>query len=305
MKLKLQARNTDTIRTTLSLVSLLRKYVILRFSREKLVAISVHPTAILAEPQAWCKINVRSVFDSIEIQSLHENVILLEVNIDLFLQALRNYERANSDVLNIRLQRKDTSGDESSSGRNASLALFYTNKSVGMSPVNHTFKIPVKILKSAGMEYVEPSVLDVDIMMKLPQQFSGVFRRLEKVDNSELVQIQAAGTDGGSIRFVVDQENKVKVTVRWNTELEMFDPTAVRDGESLRQAFEPTQLAPDEQHDISVRIRDLTMASRIVATCQNVIFLMSLNRACIVHGLLKDTDDVEVVYYIMAARYDE
>ena len=84
MKLKLQARNTETIRTTLSLVSLLRKFVVLRFTPEKLIVILVHPTAMVPEPQAWCKLNVKSVFDSIEIQSLHENVILLEVNIDLY-----------------------------------------------------------------------------------------------------------------------------------------------------------------------------------------------------------------------------
>lgn len=308
MKLKLQARNTETIRTTLSLVSLLRKFVVLRFTPEKLIVILVHPTAMVPEPQAWCKLNVKSVFDSIEIQSLHENVILLEVNIDLFLQTLRNYDKASSDILNIRLQKKDSNGEEGSSGssgRNASLALFYTNTSVGMRPVNHTFKIPVKILKSAGQEYVEPQILDVDLMLKLPQHFSGAFRRLDKFDSNQLVKIQAQGKDGGSIRFIVDQENKIKVIIRWNSKLEIYNPADIGEGESLRLTIDHSQLGQNEEHDILVHIKDLTMASKIVSTCQNVIFLMSLNRACVVHGLLKDSDDVEVVYYIMAARYDD
>lgn len=308
MKLKLQVRNIDTVRTTLSLVNQLRKLVVLRFSPEKLVVILVNHSSIVPEPQAWCKIDVKSIFDSIEIQSLHDNVILLEVSIDLLLQALRNYDKSNSDVLNIRLQKKEASGENGgsgSSGRNASLALFYTDTSMGMSPVNHTFKIPAKILKSAGLEYIEPQILDLNLMLKLPQQFSGAFRRLDKFDSNQLVRIQAENKDGGTIKFVVDQENKVKVTICWNSVIEIFNPADVREGNSLHLAVEQSQLDYEETHELLVHIRDLTLASKIVSTCQNVIFLMSLNRACVVHGLLRDSDDVEVVYYIMAARYDE
>ena len=84
----------------------------------------------------------------------------MEINIDLLVQTLKNFDKANSEGLNIRLQRTDTSGAKGTStttGRTASLALFYSNLNINANVVNHTFRIPVKILRDAQDMLHEPA----------------------------------------------------------------------------------------------------------------------------------------------------
>ncbi|SGZ53973.1 CIC11C00000002171 [Sungouiella intermedia] len=315
MKLKLRTQSTETLKTCLSQISNVRKFVVLRFSPEQLLAILINGSSINQEPQVWCKLRMLSIFSEIEIQSLRDNVILLEINIELLLQTLRNFDKANSHDLSIRLQRKESSGGTTGGGsRTASLALYYSDVTVNGSTINHTFRIPVKILKGNSEMLQEPELPRVDLMMRLPNEFSATYKRLDKFKKSlpgDLVTIQASRRHGGYLGFVLQEDGKFKVTIRWNDKLDVQKPQAGLDSDSLRAAAlndstdEVDESDESEDKEITVRLKDWKMAAKIVSTCKTIIFLMCHNEACVIHCLLDDSDDVEMIYYIGGVRIRE
>ena len=323
MKLKLHTQNTETLQTTLSIIGQLRKFVILQFSREQLLIILAEPLSATKEPQIWCKLNINSVFDQVEIQSLRDNVILLEANTDILLQTLRNFDKANSEGLYIRLQKKDGSKGQgsSSSGRLASLALFYSTMNMNDNQINHTFRVPVRVLRKGDDEVVlkEPALKRVDMMIRLPKEFASIYKRLEKfkkTSNSEMIEIQCSKERGGFLGFVLEEEGKYKVTISWNEKLDIRVPqNSESDEESLRFINSSTngsrnddgdsQTAQNEYKGIVVKLRDWNLTSKIVATCKNVILLLVNNEACVLHCLLRESNDVEIMYYINGTRNGE
>lgn len=308
MKLKLRTQSTDTLKTCFSQISHLRKFVILRFSTEQLVAILINESAVNQEPQVWCKFKMDSIFNEVEIQSLRGNVIQLEINIELFLQTLKNFEKANSHDLSIRLQRKEASaaGPGTGGSRSAALALYYSNMTLLANTVNHTFRIPVKILKGSRDLLVEPVLPKVDLMMRLPQEFLSTYKRLEKFKKTlagDLLTIRASRRKGGFLGFVLLEEGKFKVTIGWNDKLDVQKP---RDGnpdsDSLRgagiNADDVEDATDDGDTEIMVKLKEWQMTSRIVSTCHTVILLLCHREMCVLHCLLDDSDDVELVYYM-------
>lgn len=314
MKLKLRTQSTETLKTCLSQINNVRKFVVLRFSTEHLLAILINGSSINQEPQVWCKLRMLTIFSEIEIQSLRDNVILLEINIELLLQTLRNFDKANSHDLSIRLQRKDSSGAGSGGSRTASLALYYSDFTVNGSTINHTFRIPVKILKGSRDMLQEPELPRVDLMIRLPNEFSSTYRRLDKFKKSlpgDLVTIKASRRHGGYLGFVLHEEGKFKVTIRWNDTLDVQKPQEGLDTDSLRAAAlndskdEVDENDESEDKEITVRLTDWKMAAKIVSTCKTIIFLMCHNDACVIHCLLDDSDDVEMIYYIGGVKMRE
>ncbi|ODV80694.1 uncharacterized protein CANTADRAFT_46984 [Suhomyces tanzawaensis NRRL Y-17324] len=319
MKLKLRTQSTEALKTTLSLISQIRRFVILQFTPSQLQVILVNGQSVTLEPQVWCKLNMTTMFDQIEIQSLRDNTILLEINVELLLQTLRNFDRANSDGLNIRLQRKDSAGGQgvnTHNGRTASLALFYSNFNANTNTINHTFRIPVKILKSSHDSAMlrEPELSEVDLIMRLPPEFVATYKRLEKFKktaNNDLVTIKATRRSGGFLGFVLEEDGKYKVTISWNQQLEVQKPNADAnfDSDSIRLAVlknqdqGPDEEDPSEDKEISVRLKDWQMASKIVATCKTVVFLIT-PREVVLHCMLEDSEDVEIIYYIAGIRRD-
>ncbi|CAH6718621.1 hypothetical protein CLIB1444_01S10836 [[Candida] jaroonii] len=265
-----------------------------------------------------------SIFVQKEIQSVNDNIISIEVSADMLMQTLKHFEKANSDQLNIRLQKKDVTGAESANkenGRNATLALYYSHMSAGSSNINHTFKIPVKILKhNHNSVYLkEPELDSVDLYMNLPNAFVSTYKRLDKYKKNanDHVTIKVSRRRGGFLGFVLEEQGKFKITLSWNEALDIRKPSHEIQTDSLIQtAF---TRAPDqddvddndesEDKEITVKLKDWKMASRIVASCKTVIFLLAHNEACVLHCLLEESDDVEVIYYINGVKirdqYDE
>ncbi|CAK9438320.1 uncharacterized protein LODBEIA_P25440 [Lodderomyces beijingensis] len=312
MKLKLMTRSTEKLKETLSLISHLRKFIILKFTPTELFVISVNGSSVSSESQVWCNLPIARHFETIEISSMRENNILMEINIDLLLQTLKNFDKANSEGLNIRLQKTDTAGEQGVStknGRTASLALFYSNININSNVVNHTFRIPVKILREAQDMLREPAHTDQGLIMKLPNEFVTMFKRLDKFKKTSFndrVVIQASKSDGGFLRFVLEEEGKFKVTMSWNNKLEVHKP-ANADAESLRESLHTISVNPEAEDDgldqleTCVKLKDWQQASRIVGKCRTVILYIA-PRKCSLHCLLDETDDVELVYYINGVR---
>ncbi|KAK6464039.1 checkpoint protein Hus1/Mec3 [Scheffersomyces coipomensis] len=319
MKLKLKTNNTESLKTALSLISSLRKYILLRFTPDILYVISVNGQSISQEPQVWCKLKMHAIFNQIEIQSLRDNTISLEVNVELLLQTLRNFDKANSDGLNIRLQRKESTGAQganSGNSRTASLALFYSNINVNASTINHTFRIPVKILKNTQdlLLLKEPELHDIDLIIKLPQEFVSTYRRLDKFKRSssnDTVCIKASRRGGGFLGFVLEEEGKYRVTISWNEKLEVLKPFQENvEGEMMIRtelqhingdAGNIDENDPGEDKEIVVRLKDWQMASKVVSTCKTVYLLLTA-KECVLHCLLEDSDEVEIIYYISGIR---
>ena len=314
MKLKLMTKNIEKLKDTLALISHLRKFVILKITPKELNVILVNSGSVKLEPQVWCKFSTSSLFESMEIQSMRDNTILMEINIDLLLQTLRNFDKANSEGLNIRLQRTDASGEQGTStknGRTASLALFYSNINVNSNVINHTFRIPVKILKEAQDYFQEPSHTDVGLIVRLPSEFITIFKRLEKFKKTsfnDIVSIQASNRDVGSLQFVLEDDGKFKVTVSWKAKLEFHKPIAT-DADTIRESLknvdtlilENSDLVSPEVVNLSVKLKDWQLASKIVGRCKTVILCIG-HRNCSLHCLLDETEDVELVYFINGIR---
>ncbi|KAK6877482.1 DNA damage checkpoint control protein MEC3 [Candida tropicalis] len=320
MRLKLMTRCTETLKETLSLISHIRKFVILKFSQQQLTIISVNGQTINSEPQVWCKLNMSSLFESIQVESIHGNTVSIELNIDLLLQTLKNFDKANSEGLNIRLQRTETSGKQginTKAGRTASLALFYSNLNINANVINHTFKIPAKIVKDPINVLREPTHSDLGLIMKLPNEFVTMFKRLEKfkkTPSNDSVTIKASRRDGGFLGFILEEEGKYRVTISWNNRLEVQKQSA-NESQSLRDTVHqlssqdgPTIDEDDEEDptsvediDLNVRLKDWLSASKIVGRCKIVIVNIGL-RECSLHCFLDDTDDVEIVYFINGYR---
>lgn len=312
MKLKLMTRNIEKLKDTLGLISHLRKFVILKITPKELNVILVNTGSVNLEPQVWCKFNTSSLFESMEIQSMRDNTILMEINIDLLLQTLRNFDKANSEGLNIRLQRTDASGEQGTStknGRTASLALFYSNININSNIINHTFRIPVKILKEAQDFFQQPSHTEVGLIVRLPNEFVTIFKRLEKFKKTsfnDIVSIQASNRDVGSLRFVLEEDGKFKVTVSWNSKLEFHKPIST-DADTIRESLKNVDTMilessfGSEVLNINVKLKDWQLASKIVGRCRTVVLCIEPGN-CSLHCLLDETDDVELVYFINGVR---
>lgn len=317
MKLKLHTQNTQLLRETLSLLSQLRKFVILRFTQTILYVILVNQEAIVQEPQIWCKLKMDLLFDEVEIQSLNDNMILLELNAELLVQTLRHFEKANSEGLLVRLQKKENTSVETGSekGRTVSLALFYSHINANGSSINHKFKIPARVLKNSHeiMSLKEPQVANVDLIMNLPNEFVSTYKRLDKFkknSSNDMVTIKASRRGGGFLGFVLEEEGKFKVTISWNEKLDIRRMPTLPDGDSLiNDVFATRDLDdnvddedPGEDKQISVKLKDWKMASKIVAGCKTVILMLADSEACVLHCWLDDTEDVEIIYSVNALK---
>ncbi|KAG7661353.1 MEC3 [[Candida] subhashii] len=326
MKLKLHGTNLDVLYQTLMLINNLRKFIIIRFTNDQLIIISQNNSN--GEPQVWCKLNIKILFDDIDIQSIRDNTITIELNIDLLLQTLRNFDKANSDGLFIRLQRKDSGtgttaghGDTGGGGRTASLALFYVNINQNSNVVNHIFRIPIKILKNGNDLLHEPEHSNIGLVLKLPNQFSNMYKRLDKFKRStgvtgtsnDTVTIKASKNNGGYLGFILEEDGKFKVTISWNDKLEVQKPNnnQVIDHDSLRDTMYHPQDQPDEEQEgtsdnddmeITVRLRDWQMGSKLVSQCHSVLLLIGDKDCALVCSLDGDNDDCEIVYYINGLR---
>ncbi|OBA17036.1 hypothetical protein METBIDRAFT_14028 [Metschnikowia bicuspidata var. bicuspidata NRRL YB-4993] len=310
MKLKLETQSSEVLKNCFSLINTLRKRVILRFSPEQLLAILINDSSLNQEPQIWCKFPMRNIFLRIEIQSLRDNWILLEINIELFLQALRNFDKASSTELKIRLQKKE--GQKSSGS--AYLALQYSDITENSSTINHVFRIPVRILKEAAGLLKEPVLPRIDLMIKLPNEFFATYRRLERFKNStahEKMTISASQRNGGTLKFVLQEADSCNTTIKWNGRLDIQVPPSDSEYDSLRAAA--LQESPSKNHedrsaigvDVTVNLKEWCLTAKIVGTCQTVILFICDNNACAIHCLLDETDDAEIIYYISGIRQAE
>lgn len=245
---------------------------------------------------------MHSIFSEIEVISQRDNSILLEINIELFLQSLRNFDKANSRDFSIRLQRKE--GDAST--RTAFLALNFTETI--NSTINHSFKIPVKILKANVLLEV-PELPTPDLVVKLPPEFSSTFRRLDKFrgnTNQEKVTIVASRENGGSLQFYLEEADNYKVRLTWKAKLKFQEKTPQSDSLRLVSGLavsDSTEL--DESVEVTVKLRDWRFAQKIVSNCKTIILIMYQNNACVFHCLLDDAEEVEVIYYVTGIRGEE
>lgn len=245
---------------------------------------------------------MHSIFSEVEVISQRDNAILLEINIELFLQSLRNFDRANSRDFNIRLQRKEGEGNT----RTAYLALNFTETI--NSTISHSFKIPVKILKANVLLEV-PELPPPDLVVKLPPEFSSTFRRLDKFrgnTNLEKMTLRASRENGGSLRFFLEEADNYKVTLTWKAKLHFQEKTPQSDSLGLVSGLAVTDSTDlDDFVDVTVKLRDWKFAQKIVSNCKTIILIMYQNNACVFHCLLDEAEEVEVIYYVTGIRGED
>ncbi|GMM38167.1 Mec3 protein [Saccharomycopsis crataegensis] len=328
MKLRITMSSVDQLRSTVSTLLALRKFCVLRFTPAYLQLIS----ASISEPQVWAKI-ISEVFDSYECESIRDNLIVMEINAESLFTVLRNFERANSDVMVVKLQRKlanaiddnGTINKGASAKRLASLTFSYNesiNSSTGTATsVTHTVKIPIRLLRKESDErIIEPELHAIDLVLRLPPTIGALFRRAERFKKTRNVSV--CGTNQGELSLMLDEDG-LRVTSSWNEKLlvqrESTGEEAAgekRDQNETGNIQDPTfdrgkitnsvTESDDEGSFISVdvRLKDWRNGLRFVENCRHVILILSASSAVVLHCSLDDTDEVEIIYYINAVTGD-
>jgi len=251
---------------------------VLRFTPTHLNIIS----ASLSEPQVWCKLS-NELFDVYEIESLRENTISFEMNIEQLFHVLKQFEKSNSDQLAIRLQKKGTDSGK----RSASLAVFFDDTISTTSVVTHTFSISVRLLRKESDERItEPELSNVDVLMKLPTDISMLFRRVDRYKGVDFLNIM--GTKNGSLSLNIQEENNLNVTITWNELLQVQ-----QNSDSLNE---------DESFEIMVKLKDWKLGSKICEICKNMVLIISREEALVLHCYLDDTETCEIIYFISGVK---
>lgn len=255
----------------------LRKYGVLRFTPTHLNIIS----ASLNEPQVWCKLT-NDIFDVYEVQSLRDNTISFEMNVEQFFQVLKQYEKSNADQLAIRLQKRENNTGK----RSASLALFFNDSTTTLSSMSHTFSISVRLLRKESDErIVEPELTNVDVLMRLPEDISSLFKRIERYKSSDLLKI--IGSNHGKLSLNIKQEN-LSVTMSWN--------------EAMTVQTEAEPSTQEAKHEVQVKLKDWRLGSKICEVCKNMVLIISENEALVLHCYLDETESCQIIYFINAVN---
>lgn len=250
----------------------------IRFTPEHVSMASI----ALNEPQIWCKLDA-SLFEVYQVESLRDNIISLEINVASFFQVLRNFEKAESGELSIRLQRK--SADGSSSG--ACLGIYYTEQISMASSVSHSFHLPIRFLKKENDERInEPELSKVNVLMKLEKDLTVLFKRIERFRHSEYMTVTAS--QDGSLQLAI-RENDRKLVLKWKEKLQVQDASS-------------SQASLGESASINVKIRDWKPGSRLCEVCSNVVLIVAENEASVFHSFLDEGEKCEIVYYINAVN---
>ncbi|KAH3903259.1 Mec3p SCDLUD_000881 [Saccharomycodes ludwigii] len=100
MRLKLSVNSLDTSREfqvfykSLYNASLIRKNIILKFTKQLLYVISIpdNSTTSINEPELWIRIVTELLFQDFIIESVRDNNIVFEISLEPLLQALRKYD---------------------------------------------------------------------------------------------------------------------------------------------------------------------------------------------------------------------
>ncbi|AOA63970.1 DNA damage and meiotic pachytene checkpoint protein [Komagataella phaffii CBS 7435] len=297
MKLKLCVSNTDVLLSTLSAIQPLRKLCVLRFTPVHLCIISM----ALNEPQAWCKIS-QEVFPLYEVESIRDNVLCVETNIDPLINALRNFDKSNSDGLSIRLQRRPVANEgPESSKKNRSMAvlsLIYTEHVSMASSRSYSFKIPVKVLKAEiDQGIVEPQLTHAEVLMKLDRDILPLFRRIERYKRSGYICV--TGTNRGRLELSIEEDSR-KVQLSWKEFLQVQQ----LEGETQQQSQFSTQ-DQDMPHSVQIKLKDWRLGAKLTELCYKVVMIISENHALVLHCILNEDETAEVTYYIGGKIQDQ
>lgn len=253
----------------------LRKECVLRFTPKYLHIISASKN----EPQIWAKIP-KETFELYEVESIRDNIISLELNIEQLYQVLRNFEKSNSDQLAIRLQK--TTNDH---GKDYTrLALFFHDSLSASSTINHTFSIPVKLLRKDKDERLcEPEFTAIDLLMKLPTDIQFLFKRIERYKSLNLINI--IGTVNGQLSVKIEKGVDSNVEIIWNELLQVNE---------LPSSSEHTQ----DTFNAKVKLKYWNIASKFIEISKSILLIICQDEAVILQSFIDDSESCEIIYVI-------
>ncbi|ODV71357.1 Mec3p CYBJADRAFT_175097 [Cyberlindnera jadinii NRRL Y-1542] len=260
MKLKVRTTSVDRLKNSIVPIVSLRKHAILRFTPQGLNVISSE----FNETTVWCTL-AAEIFDIYEVESLRDNTITIELNIEHLLLVLRQYEKSNADKITIRLHRKEATGGGSTtraSKLNLLLNVFFINTISLMSttPVEHTYSIPVTMLKKErDAKIVEPHLDNIDVMMKLPRDIGLLFKRIERYKYSD--KLNVIGTSAGQLSLNINVENSMDLTISWNQELEVRELDT--EEHTSASQMDDEEEAGESKYEIQVKMKDWKLGARL------------------------------------------
>lgn len=239
-------------------------------------------SAELSQPQVWCKLS-SDIFDVYEVESLRDNTISLEMNVEQLYQVLKQFERSNADQIAIRLQKKETNAGR----RAANIGVYFSDTVDVTSRVDHHFEIPVRLLRKESDDRIrEPELVKVDVMMRLPEDIHGLFKRVERYKSAGLIKVR--GSSLGKLSLHIEDDSNVNLSVSWNELLEVTGRD--EDGSQL----------DDVEHEVTVKMNDWKMGSRICEVCKTMILIISSDEAMVLHCTLDEDETCEIIYFVGA-----
>ncbi|KAH3678197.1 hypothetical protein WICMUC_001626 [Wickerhamomyces mucosus] len=253
----------------------IRKYAVFRFSSDKLNIIS----GAINEPQIWSTLSY-DIFDIYEVESLRDNIISFEINIEEFYQILKSFQNLESEKLSIRLQ-KANNGKK----RSALLTVVFNEFNDLNNEINHVFTISIRLLKREMDQLIkEPELTNIDMILNLPQDFTTFLKRIERYKNIEYLLFKL--TTLGKLTVILKQDNN-NVTIEWNEPLHI----------QLQQQEEESI---DKDVEILIKYKDLKLNSRFFEIIKNSMMIISNKEALVFQCFLNDdlNNENQLVYFI-------
>ncbi|KAK9249495.1 checkpoint protein Hus1/Mec3 [Lipomyces tetrasporus] len=269
----------DTLRAILHGMSFLRKHCLLRVTDGRFTLISFKESLGQSATQIWTHLELADIFSEIQIGSLDNDHINMELNLDHFVRALKSCS-SSSDTVKVKLAKR---------GRIPYLVVAVDSPSY----TSIKQEIPVKVIRENVLEGIaEPTIPNPDVSLELYRHVRSVLRICERYRNLTK-HITIAANRAGNLRISI-QNDDATVDAKWTNLTLMLNGDSPEDDDELQEDVD------DEKFfSIVVNADELFHTLRICYASRRIIFCISDQYTLMLHVLLAGMDDHSYVsYYI-------
>ncbi|CDK26752.1 unnamed protein product [Kuraishia capsulata CBS 1993] len=208
----------------------------------------------------------------------------MEINIDPLYQILRAYQRTNSHNLLFHLQKKTANkiGTYITNSKSAAfLSVFYDQQISMTSSVQHTFRIPIRLLKKDSDDRIqEPRSGDPALLLRLSKNITYLYKRIDRYKKAKHITLTV--TKGGELSINIDHELR-DVSMVWKKPLPI-----------------PAHSFDDVSSDsisLTLKLRDWKKGAKIAELSKTLMMMFLENQALVLHAFMDDEKKSEVLFY--------
>ncbi len=235
----------------------------------------------MGEPQIWCVIKTDSVFDNYTLES-RRGAITIEVNLDNLVSILKFFEKSNSNELFMQLTRPDST---------YRLNIHYMEQQANGSSRGSRFRVPVGMIsKETDQTIKEPGLLDADMIIKLPENISSLFKRVERYKSTDLIMLTTSSS--GKISLTMENESRqVTISLRMKLQVETVTEKDVDSDATVESDEEMNKTDKNDGEKITsvvIRTKDWRYAMKLCENTKQAIAIITDQRMLVLHCFIDD-----------------